>query len=114
MSERPEEKRTCAKNGRRVSQRKTWRWRTAYCHPAVCRLFLGSIGFPLIESLKKSRLRPRAEGQRGRGAEGQRGRGAEGQRGRGPNQRFEATWLLHIYAKTLVRLLITYSSCITQ
>ena len=62
----------------RVSQRKTWRWRTAYCHPAVCRLFLGSIGFPLIESLKKSRLRPRAEGQRGRGAEGQRGRGAEG------------------------------------
>ena len=98
----------------RVSQRKTWRWRTAYCHPAVCRLFLGSIGFPLIESLKKSRLRPRAEGQKGRGAEGQRGRGAEGQRGRGPNQRFEATWLLHIYAKTLVRLLITYSSCITQ
>ena len=67
----------------RVSQRKTWRWRTAYCHPAVCRLFLGSIGFPLIESLKKSRLRPRAEGQKGRGAEGQRGRGAERQRGRG-------------------------------
>ena len=50
----------------------------------------------------------------GRGAEGQRGRGAEGQRGRGPNQRFEATWLLHIYAHTLVRLLIIYCSCITQ
>lgn len=43
-----------------------------------------------------------------------KGRGAEGQRGRGPNQRFEATWLLHIYAQTLVRLLIIYSSCITQ